>query len=118
MTEDKTITDNEVIARFMGYFNWEDSTYGNYDKDWNRLMPVWYKFRDLKFNAGDSIREHSRYKRAMELLIPNEGISETFSALVEAVKWYNSLKKPTEVGEFFKNIPKGKYDQHYKGEPR
>lgn len=97
------------------WHEWEDMVYHD---DFNLLMPVWYKFRDLQVSTFGHRNVLVEHMDKIAYAILRQSITEVFKALVEAIKWYNSLKKPTEVGEFFKDIPKGKYDQHYKGEPK
>lgn len=112
--EDKTITDNEVIARFMGgkpseyhmpkgtYIFFDQLYHGQqlhaykkmkYSTSWDWLMPVWYKFRDLQFRTFGHNSDWIEHCGYISDAILNKGISETFSVLVEAIKWYNSLKK-------------------------
>jgi hypothetical protein len=101
-------TDNEVLAEFMGlahrrsdFFrdnpvevftkHWE---FPRYLTSWNWLMPVWYKFRDLKMDLA--LHDYKTYKQHWYELandIPRKPIEHVFKALVEAIKWYNTVKK-------------------------
>lgn len=95
--------ENEVLARFMGHEikeGWVTLYPGGemnvcnlkYDKDWNDLMPVWYKFRDLKFEDAGS---HLNYKIQIVNAIVNKGPSpeEACKRLSEAIEWYNANKQ-------------------------
>lgn len=96
-------TDNEILAEFMGFpLTKEESTFRGgwktvpfmqwrFNSDWNQLMDVWYKFRDLDTPGG--VKAFTLHCGNIEHAIVHEGISESFSALVEAVKWYNGVKK-------------------------
>jgi hypothetical protein len=96
-------TDNEVLAEFMGlpltkeepmftggfktvpFMRWK------YNSDWNELMDVWHKFRDLKFDDRDN--EMIIHRARIQTYLLSAGITEVFKALVEAVKWYNQTVK-------------------------
>jgi hypothetical protein len=117
MTMTDTITDNEVIARFMDmvanpfnnrmYSNAEDvhtcegQVYGDwhditlFQTSWERLMPVWYKFRDLKFQPDCDKFHHDIICDGIRFAITNKGPSpsEACKLLAEGIKWYNSVKK-------------------------
>jgi hypothetical protein len=92
------LTDNEVIARFDGREEGYDE-HGvwqklRYNSDWRDLMPVWYKFRDLKFTTASAAGAYHRGLRSrIRIAITDQNISESYKELVEAVKWYNSIKK-------------------------
>jgi hypothetical protein len=108
-------TDNEVLAEFMGIvpdhleheegidYDWKNCPPGlhwafkdhpPFDSDWLWLMPVWYKFRDLKFTTASAAgAAHRRKCDRIRIAITSCGIPETFEELVEAVKWYNTIKK-------------------------
>lgn len=42
------IEGNKLIAEFMGYYNWEDRTYGQYHTSWDWLMPVVEKIESIQ----------------------------------------------------------------------
>jgi hypothetical protein len=111
------LTDNEVIARFMDmvanpfnnrmysnaddvhtcegqvYGDWHDITL--FQTSWERLMPVWYKFRDLKFNdLGDEL-SHDYFCDNLRYTISEAGPSpsEACKLLAEGIRWYNTIKK-------------------------
>jgi hypothetical protein len=92
------LTDNEVIARFDGREEGYDE-HGvwqklRYNSDWRDLMPVWYKFRDLKMDLG--LSEYKTYKWYWYELandIPRKPIADVCKLLAEGIRWYNSVKK-------------------------
>jgi hypothetical protein len=113
----KDLTDNEVLADFIGkrlekpstgfYQQWEfpremcDGYYPSvphleFDKRWERLMPVWYKFRDLSFpeicsERVDTLRE---WKQDIgEAILKGPTPSEACKLLANAIRWYQSVKK-------------------------
>jgi hypothetical protein len=114
------LTDNEVLANFdgltrVGTLNgdiftqtgWNipsDCPYAldmivtsgdlNYHKDWSALMPVWYKFRDLKFDEVANQIEHSNIRTVIGAAILNEGPTPAAACalLANAIRWYNQIK--------------------------
>lgn len=106
------LTDNEVIGVFMGgnpsehhmpkgtYIFFEQIYHGQhlyaykkmkYATSFDWLMPVWYKFRDLKVEAG--LGDFTLHKAAIERAICHQGIEEACKLLAEGIRWYNSVKK-------------------------
>jgi hypothetical protein len=113
------LTDNEVIARFMDmvanpfnnrmysnaddvhtcegqvYGDWHDITL--FQTSWERLMPVWYKFKEI--NPRDYNADYEVYndwcKISMDIskAILHSGPSEACKLLAEGIRWYNSVKK-------------------------
>jgi hypothetical protein len=109
-------TDNEILAEFDGfqfhnddpeqfpkgyYIHPEPGTDGHtadtleYSTSWDWLMPVWYKFRDLGIDnlTPDEYEMLRGYWNIISLSIPLHPIASVFAKLVEAVKWYNTVKK-------------------------
>lgn len=108
--------ENEVLARFVAYktdvvqhgyrnetyywikdvpLNNDDNDCHNqhslkFDKSWSWLMPVWYKFRDLKFEDAGC---HLNYKIQIVNAIVNKGPEEACKRLSEAIEWYNANKQ-------------------------
>lgn len=111
------MTDNETIADWMGgkFEKREIMTYGglrhgkwtfdndrwcyddqlDYSTDWRWLMPVWYKFRDLKFKVGDNKGTHWTYKDLISDAIVNKGPtpSEACRLLADGIRWYKTIKQ-------------------------
>lgn len=77
------------------YHNLDDFQY-NRKYDW--LMPVWVKFRDLSLCL--TIEDESFFVKHFEDYIKNieskilytDSPKEAFTALGEAIKWYNTTK--------------------------
>lgn len=116
MTEDKTtITDNEVIARFMDIMifktyaeceafpieklkPWSLPEQLTYHTSWEKLMPVWYKFKELKYPVRSSLASGQfyslflDYQRQIVKAITHSGPSpsEACKLLAEGIRWYNS----------------------------
>lgn len=104
------LTDNEVIARFMGImiFNtyaemqavplavlkpWALPHQLKYHEKWDELMPVWYKFKDLTMGKPENLKQLTRHCGNIEHAILHEGVSEACKLLAEGIRWYNSVKK-------------------------
>lgn len=64
-----------------------------YDCSYQWLMPVWVKFRDLKFEDFKYQIEHSERKDIIGLAILYGEINIAFERLSEAITWYNQLNK-------------------------
>jgi hypothetical protein len=72
-----------------------------FDSDWSWLMPVWYKFRDLKIDGAYSdttISEVSKLQRlkgeiGRAILRKGPSPSEACHLLAEGIRWYNSIKQ-------------------------
>lgn len=60
-----------------------------YHTSWDWLMPVWYKFRDLKFISPKLQFEHSEYKDSISRVICYQDIQVAFNEMVIAIKWHN-----------------------------
>ncbi len=123
------LTDNETIALFMGwriegepefikpYEIWISETgarmyprtdpQGNkypekfeFHTSWNWLMPVWYKFKELKYPVRSSLASGQfyslflDYQRQIVKAITHSGPSpsEACKLLAEGIRWYNSIK--------------------------
>ncbi len=123
MTQEQTKEYTRVIAEFMGYEKWKKDYYKipnsiwfdslaqsdkhvnmcvencRFHNEYRWLMPVWVKFRDLF--AGEKYSEETLVKRnthrvkcmLIERSILNKSISEAFTALAEAIIWYNENKE-------------------------
>jgi hypothetical protein len=116
------MTDNETIARFVGklikgkpfilenreviQIRMPDGSLNEYPLHslpafhlrWELLMPVWYKFRDLKFEVGDNKGTHCTCKEWIADAIVNKGPtpSEACRLLAEGIRWYNTINKQNE----------------------
>lgn len=104
------LTDNEVLADFMEVRHRKIDFYKDkplevfidgrwvfpgYSENWSRLMPVWYKFRDLKFDEVANQIEHSNIRTVIGAAILNEGPTPAAACalLANAIRWYQSVKK-------------------------
>ncbi len=67
-----------------------------YHKSYDWLMPVWFKFRDLKKDkefVKNNFIEFSCKKNIIADSILEKSISEAHKLLYEAITWYNQLNK-------------------------
>ena len=64
----------------------------NYNVDWNHLINVWYKFRDLRIEDLKAEIEHSNFKLNISYCICYRDIDSAFQSIVSAIQWYNSIK--------------------------
>jgi hypothetical protein len=109
------IEDNKSILEFMGYvvtdfeerqlrfnnpdfahekyYHWPLVESCNYYKSYNDLMPVWHKFRDLRFTDLIHEKMHSGLKEIVGRSILNKPIEKAFRQLADACKWANSTKQ-------------------------
>jgi hypothetical protein len=121
----ETVEGNEVIARFLGAVIPSGKTLtsflpniefcsaievqtknGEYlfrpkdlkfHRSYDWLLPAWVKFRDLKLNDEDDQERHDALIDRVGRKILYAPISEAFTELVSALKWYESLKKVKEL---------------------
>lgn len=61
------------------------------DNDWNKLMPVWIKFRDLEFTKDSQLyRDHQDWIVALQCYLFSSDDPKRFAdRLYYAIKWYN-----------------------------
>lgn len=64
-----------------------------YNCNWSWLMPVWYKFRDLKFEIEPHLSRHSNHKNLIGRQILYGSIGDTHIAAFNALCWYNKTIK-------------------------
>lgn len=110
MTEDKTITDNEVLARFENLPpQYEDGTPGfvhededgltwgyapeelQYHKKWSWLMPVVEKLNKL-LDEGHLEGLDLDLFRSMQDWITSVNIKYAYTDAVAIIRWYNSTQ--------------------------
>lgn len=60
-----------------------------YHTSWDWLMPVWYKFRDLKFTEETPQKLHNNYVARLAQDIAYGTIEEFFHNIQIAINWYN-----------------------------
>lgn len=65
----------------------------NYHKDWNILMEVWYKFRDLRFEEMRDQFMHSDWRTIIGHKIAYNSINDAYKSVIKAINWYNSTKQ-------------------------
>lgn len=89
-----TINDKEKVFKYT-VFGQQWAVEGlKYHSNWNWLIPVWIKFRDLPYLRIKEVLEHAEYMEYIQRAIcQNETPSEAFEALVKGIIWYNSIKK-------------------------
>ena len=110
---DYILVSNELIAKFMGYTVSHKRYPRNhgigapeivdnqdcireklkYHRDWNKLIDVWFKFRDMRFPEVKHQFEHGEFKQLISHSICYSSIDETYRTLVDAISWYNSTKQ-------------------------
>lgn len=78
-------TKNEFIPCSNGALQY----YRSYD--W--LMPVWHKFRDLRFETTLDIFTHTNIKNMIRQELTIGTVESLFCELAEAIEWYNTTKK-------------------------
>lgn len=101
------IEDSKTIAEFMGEKKIHEKEgrvwvlenpvrhqqdvhhYTKYHTSWDWLMPVWVKFSDLQLEDNSIFMAH-RYSISQIILFMTT--EEAFTALANAIKWYNSTK--------------------------
>jgi hypothetical protein len=63
----------------------------NYHSDYNELIKVWVKFRDLyEPELGKALWD---VKENIKTIIVMKPIEEAFEELGKAIEWYNTIKK-------------------------
>lgn len=111
------MTDNETIAEFHGWIHkptpkgkgkghWDFTEWGKacwnsdgfrYHDSFDWLMPVWYKFKELK--CPEPYQDHwnklGEFKRVVGQAILHHGPtpSEACRLLAEGIRWYNTINK-------------------------
>ena len=94
---------NELIATFMGFKQPVKGYFVNavdhhrlilsYHWCWSELMPVWYKFVDLRFPKPVDQLQHSELKTIIGYAILYGGIELAFVNIIQGIQWYNSINK-------------------------
>jgi hypothetical protein len=95
---------NELVSEFMGlkkehghmYPNnsgWCVAAYLHYHSNWEWLIPVWYKFRDLRFDDAKSQFKHADFKLNISYCICYRDIQSAFQSIISGIQWYNQLNK-------------------------
>ena len=104
MTKEERLSGNRLLGEFKSrsfsmshindYKNCPDNELPKmkYHSDWGWLIPVWYKFRDLRFDDFMDQFKHSDFKRLISHAICYEGIENAYNEICKAIKWYNSQK--------------------------
>ena len=93
------MTDNQLIAEFMGWKPNEHHWCLNGDKDlqyhteWNWLMPVIKTIRD-HVNVDMGFEEYDDWRENFKQIDPyNYNLIECYKAVIEFIKEYNDEKK-------------------------
>jgi len=102
MEKEEILKGNKLIAEFMG----KEEGYNEhgvwqpfqYHSSWDWLMPVWHKFRDLRFKDETKSKLHTNYVARLAQDLAYGTISEFFNNIQIAIEWYNqqSINQNTE----------------------
>ena len=102
MTEQDRLN-NELIALFMGFTKHNAGHFTDkkenirfilsYNSIWSELMPVWYKFRDQRFEGIREQFEHGEFRQNIAHEICYGTRESAFQAIVSGIQWYNSINK-------------------------
>jgi hypothetical protein len=96
---------NEVIALFEGrtFYGYTINKFGGntgnalpemkYHSSWDWLLPVWYKFIDLRFADVMHQLKHSELKSIIGLAILYGGIELAHKNIFEGIQWYKTTIK-------------------------
>ena len=87
MTEQEILEGNSLIENFMGYLIHRKHV------EWNDLMPIWFKIRDLRFKEVKHEFEHADIKQNCAHAICYRDIQSAYHEIVNAIKWYNTITK-------------------------
>ncbi len=89
--EEKT----RLIAEFDGwdYENMSDYRRRQFSTSYDWLIPVWHKFRDLRFEDLKHEFSHSNIKNMIRQELTIGTAWDLFNELAEAIEWYNTTKK-------------------------
>ena len=93
-----TTQGNIILGKFCGVIY--DEKYNDryrYHSDWNWLHESWEKFRAIDLPSPDVAYLFYGYRSTIESAMVHGTILEAFTALVEAVEWWNGLNEK-EVG--------------------
>lgn len=84
------MTDNELIAEFMELeWNSYERLKRNYDSNWNELMPVVIKAKELSFLVNNSIAPWIKAIRPVNRGLINADLQAIYKGVVSFIKWYN-----------------------------
>lgn len=106
---------NKLIAEFMGIpkcgrcsgdcglYKFGSGIYYSPDKmeyrsDWNWIMPVWKKFREINYDYPNGIKrddlknEHEHFRELIIGSLEICSIKMAFRYIVDAIKWHNKNK--------------------------
>lgn len=109
------MTDNETIAEFLGLtpdhveheegidYDWNNCPPGlhwafddapPFDRSFEWLMPVWYKFKVLKFESlDDAAIHHEMCEGEIGFAILHYGCAGASKILADGIRWYNTINK-------------------------
>lgn len=90
-----TTTNTSRFHRYLSphTFSWISAASMKFDKSWDWLMPVWYKFRDLKFEGETPSKLHTNYVARLSQDITYGTIEEFYHNLFIATDWALQQKK-------------------------
>lgn len=99
MSNDTNMDGNEVLKDFDTVRNFIVEHGGQMVEievsymDYNALHRVWEKFRELRFDDMKDKVSHSNKNQSIAHAMAYGTLTDLYNALVEAVKWYNEVKK-------------------------
>lgn len=76
---------NEAIALFMGQSRMHPSD-RRWHKDWNCLMPVWFKIQTIGADMGYVFK---KFHEAFHAGIDHQSIEKCHHAVCQFIQWYN-----------------------------
>lgn len=66
----------------------------DYSTDWRRLMPVWYKFKELEGAIPEiHMQRYYAFLDGISDAILNQGCAIACGLLAEGIRWYNANKQ-------------------------
>lgn len=109
--EQEWISWNKIILEFMGDVRITSGariayTTLQYHASWDWLMPVWNKFKKLKFKSMTTSLEHIKIKSSISDSIVQGKIENAFVELVTGIRWYNSYNQhsTTQLEDYEKAV--------------
>lgn len=106
MIQKEIKSDNEIIAEFMGGYKYDDGTWrlpgqaGHckesdltiYYISWDRLMPVWVKFKNDCWSSVGYDTEFLGFSDDFLVQVFNGDCPKACEVMVKAIKWYKTQK--------------------------
>ena len=87
------LVEEDMVQKFKKNGFWLYNSELRYHSKWDYLIPIWYKFRDLRIEDLKAEIEHSGFKLNISYCICYRDIDSAFQAIVSGIQWYNSINK-------------------------